>query len=67
MKMMSSPPTISDSTRELSVVCRLLMAAWPKPLLTNRLIKCSMVRDCGIREICPCISDVGRMAMATSQ
>ena len=44
-----------------------MMAAWPKPLLTNRLIKCSMVRDCGIREICPCISDVGRMAMATSQ
>ena len=36
-------------------------------LADKQLIKCSMVRDCGIREICPCISDVGRMAMATSQ
>ena len=60
-------PTTRDSTRELRVVCRLLTVACPKPLLTNRLTKCSTVSECGMIEICPCISSMGRMAMAASQ
>ena len=60
-------PIISDSAVETSVVCKLLTMALPKPLAVKSCRKCSMVSDAGMTEMCPVISLVGRMAMATSQ
>ena len=60
-------PTTRDSTREPKVVWRLLTIAVPNPFSVNSLAKCSIVRAWGISEMCPVISSVGRMAMASSQ
>ena len=57
----------SDSAVEISVVCKLLTMALSKPFSVNSSLKCSRVSVPGMIEICPVISLVGRMAMATSQ
>ena len=57
----------SETNREPNVVCKLLMMAVPKFLAENSSAKWMPVKLWGIKAICPLISSVGRIAIATSQ
>ena len=60
-------PTISDRIKEPTVVCKLLTIAVLNPRSLNSCTKWLPVNAWGIMEMCPVISLVGRIAIATSQ